>query len=70
MVSLQEIIREPLGLNKLRGMLPRDSKAILYSSLANDKRSRQAIFKGIRSLVVLYETHGKHLGHCITVHTV
>ena len=54
-ISLKEIRREPLGLNKLRAMLPNDSKAVLYSSLAKDKRSRQAIFKGIRSLVVLYE---------------
>ena len=68
-VSLQEIKREPLGLNKLREMLPKDSKAVLYSSLAKDTRSRQAIFKGIRSLVVLYETKidGKRVGHWVVL---
>ena len=68
-VSLQEIIRSPLGLNKLREMLPEDSKAVLYSSLAKDKRSRQAIFKGLRSLVVLYETKidGKLSGHWVVL---
>ena len=68
-VSLQEIQREPLGLNKLRAMLPKDSKAVLYSSLAKVKRSRQAIFKRIRSLVVLYETKidGKRVGHWVVL---
>ena len=68
-ISLKEIRREPLGLNKLRAMLPEDSKAILYSSLAKDKRSRQAIFKGLRSLVVLYETKidGKREGHWVVL---
>ena len=56
MVSLSEIIRSPLGLNKLREMLPSDSKAMLYSELAKDNRPRQAIFKGVKSIVVLYET--------------
>ena len=65
MVGLREIIRKPLGLNKLREMLPSDSKAMLYSELAKDKRSRQAIFKGVRSIVVLYETKidNKTQGH-------
>ena len=70
MVSIREIIREPLGLNRLRGMLPNDSKAVLYSSLAKDKRSRQDIFKCIRSLVVLYETKidGKpNVGHWVVL---
>ena len=69
MISLQKIIQQPLGLNKLRDMLPEDSKALLYSSLAKDKRSRQAIFKGIRSLVVLYETNidNKRQGHWVVL---
>ena len=68
-VSLQEIRRSPLGLNKLREMLPEDSTAVLYSSLAKDTRSRQAIFKGIRSLVVLYETKidGSRVGHWVVL---
>lgn len=69
MVSLLEIIRQPLGLNKLREMLPSTSKAMLYSSLAKDKRSRQAIFKGLRSIVVLYETkiNGSRQGHWVVL---
>lgn len=68
-MSLQEIKRNPLGLNKLRTMLPSDSHAILYSTLAKDNRSRQAIFKGIRSLVVLYETKidGSRVGHWVVL---
>ena len=66
---MQEIRRSPLGLNKLREMLPEDSTAVLYSSLAKDTRSRQAIFKGIRSLVVLYETKidGSRVGHWVVL---
>ena len=69
MVGLREIIRKPLGLNKLREMLPSDSKAMLYSELAKDKRSRQAIFKGVRSIVVLYETKidNKTQGHWVVL---
>ena len=50
-------------------MLPSDSKAMLYSELAKDKRSRQAIFKGVRSIVVLYETKidNKTQGHWVVL---
>lgn len=69
MVSLREIIREPLGLNKLREMLPNNSKAMLYSDLAKNKASRESIFKGLRSIVVLYETKidGKRQGHWVVL---
>ena len=69
MVTLRDIIRKPLGLNKLRSMLPSDSKALLYAELAKDTRPRQAIFKGLRSLVVLYETkiQNKSQGHWVVL---
>jgi len=69
MVGLREIIRKPLGLNKLREMLPSTSKAMLYSSITNDKRSREAIFKGVKSIVVLYETkiNGSRQGHWVVL---
>jgi hypothetical protein len=68
-VSLLDIVREPLGLNKLREMLPSSSKAVLYSTLTKNKRSRQEIFKGILSMVVLYETKidGKRQGHWVVL---
>ena len=50
----REIISKPLGLERLRSLLPEDSKAVLYESLRGKKRSD--VFKNITSLVVLYET--------------
>ena len=60
-----QIISQPLGLQKLRSLLPADSKAVLYNSLRGRKRSE--IFKNLTSLVVLYETkiNNKKQGHWI-----
>jgi len=60
-----DIISKPLGLERLRDLLPDDSKAILYSSLHGKKRA--TLFKDISSLVVLYETKisGKKQGHWV-----
>jgi hypothetical protein len=59
------IISQPLGLEKLRSILPEDSKAVLYESLRGKKRG--TLFKHITSLVVLYETKidGKKQGHWV-----
>ena len=56
---------KPLGLEKLRSLLPDDSKAVLYESLRGKKRAD--VFKNLSSLVVLYETKigGKKQGHYI-----
>ena len=60
-----KIISQPLGLEKLRSLLPEDSKAVLYESLRGKKRSE--VFKNLNSLVVLYETkiNNKKQGHYI-----
>ena len=62
---LKKIISQPLGLEKLRSLLPESSKAVLYESLRHKKRSE--VFKNIDSLVVLYETkiNNKKQGHYI-----
>ena len=64
---LNKIISQPLGLEKLRSLLPESSKAVLYESLRNKKRSE--VFKNIDSLVVLYETkiNNKKQGHYIVL---
>ena len=49
-----KIISQPLGLEKLRTLLPEDSKAVLYETLRGKKRG--ALFKNLSSLCVLYET--------------
>ena len=61
------IISEPLGLEKLRSLLPERSKAVLYTSLRNKKRSD--VFKNLDSLVVLYETKidNKKQGHYVVL---
>ena len=62
---LARIISKPLGLEKLRSLLPDDSKAVLYESLRGKKRS--SVFANLSSLVVLYETKidGKKQGHWV-----
>jgi hypothetical protein len=67
MVNLSEIISQPMTLSRLRELLPKDSKAVLYDTLKNDKRTRKDIFRGINSLVVLYEgkIDGKKQGHYV-----
>ena len=59
------IISKPLGLEKLRSLLPDDSKAVLYESLRGKKRT--TLFKNLTSLIVLYETKidGRKQGHWI-----
>ena len=62
---LQNIISQPLGLEKLKSLLPKGSKAVLYESLRNSKRSD--VFKNLNSMVVLYETKidNKTQGHYV-----
>ena len=64
---LKKIISQPLGLEKLRSLLPSRSKAVLYESLRNSKRSK--VFANLDSLVVLYETKidNKKEGHYIVL---
>lgn len=64
---LKKIIAEPLGLEKLRSLLPKRSKAVLYESLRNKKRAQ--VFNNIDSLVVLYETKidNKKTGHYVVL---
>ena len=61
------IIAQPLGLEKLRSLLPDDSKAVLYESLRGKKRGE--LFKNLTSLVVLYETKidNKKQGHFVVL---
>ena len=61
------IISQPLGLEKLRSILPEDSKAVLYETLRGKKRAD--VFKNLNSLVVLYETKigGKKEGHWVVL---
>lgn len=61
------IISQPLGLEKLRSLLPTDSKAVLYESLRGKKRGE--LFKNLTSLVVLYETKidNKKQGHFVVL---
>ena len=61
------IISQPLGLEKLRSILPEDSKAVLYETLRGKKRAD--VFKNLNSLVVLYETKigGKKQGHWVVL---
>ena len=63
----KEIISQPLGLEKLRSLLPSQSKAVLYESLRN--KTRGTLFKNLDSLVVLYETtvNKKKQGHYIVL---
>ena len=63
----KEIITEPLGLERLRSLLPKRSKAVLYESLRNKKRSE--VFKDLDSLIVLYETtvNKKTEGHFVAL---
>ena len=69
MTSVKRVISEPLELNRLRALLPRESKAVLYKTLRDSKRKRAQIFKGITSLVVLYETtvNKKLQGHYVVL---
>ena len=62
---LQNIISQPLGMEKLRSLLPKQSKVVLYESLRNSQRSE--VFKNLDSLVVLYETkiNNKKQGHYV-----
>ena len=62
---LQNLISQPLGMEKLRSLLPKQSKVVLYESLRNSKRSE--VFKNLDSLVVLYETkiNNKKQGHYV-----
>ena len=64
---IKSIMSEPLGLEKLRSLLPANSKAILYESLRN--KTRGEVFKNIDSLVVLYETKvdGSKQGHFVVL---
>lgn len=64
---LHEIISKPLGLEKLRSLLPKQSKAVLYETLRNQKRSN--VFQNLDSLVVLYETKvdNKKTGHYVVL---
>lgn len=64
---LKKIISQPLGLETLRSLLPKSSKAVLYESLRHQKRSE--VFKNLDSLVVLYETKINHKkqGHYIVL---
>ena len=68
MISLNTIVSEPLGLHKLRSMLPEQSKAMLYNDLRKFA-SRKSLFRNINSLVVLYETtiDGKKQGHFVVL---
>ena len=63
----KQIISEPLGLEKLKRLLPKRSKAVLYESIRNQKRAQ--VFKNIDSLVVLYETKvdNKTQGHYVAL---
>ena len=67
MVNPQEIISGELGIKRLSEMLPHGSKAVLYDTLAKDKRPRQQIFKNLNSLIVLYESNidNKRQGHFV-----
>jgi hypothetical protein len=67
MVQLSDIISKPMSLSRLRELLPAKSKAVLYATLQKDKRNRQDIFRGINSLVVLYEGRidGRKQGHFV-----
>ena len=67
MVRVKDIISKPMTLSRLRELLPNDSKAVLYSSLQKDNRKRQDIFRGIKSLIVLYEgkIDGRKQGHFV-----
>lgn len=64
---LKKIISEPLGLEKLRSLLPKRSKAVLYESIRNTTRAK--VFNNIDSLVVLYETkvNNKTQGHYVVL---
>ena len=64
---LKKILSEPLGLEKLRTLLPKRSKAVLYESLRN--KSRAEIFKNLDSLVVLYEVKiaNRNEGHYVVL---
>ena len=67
MVNTSDIISGELGIKRLSKMLPVGSKAVLYDTLAKDKRSRQQIFKNLNSLIVLYESSidNKRQGHFV-----
>ena len=67
MVRLREIISKPMTITRLRQLIPDDAKAVLYTTLQKDKRKRQDIFRGINTLVVLYEgkIDGKKQGHFV-----
>ena len=69
MVSLRGIISTPMTITRLRALLPKNSKAVLYETLKKDTRKRQAVFQGINSLVVLYEgkINGKKQGHYVVL---
>ena len=61
----KQIISQPLGLEKLKSLLPERSKVMLYESIRNKKRSE--IFKNLDSLVVLYDTkvNNKKIGQYV-----
>jgi hypothetical protein len=67
MLSLKDIMSKPVAIENLRKLLPKNSSAVLYSTLARDNKSRSEIFKNNKTLVVLYEgiIDGKKQGHFI-----
>ena len=67
MVSQREIISKPVAIERLRQLLPSNSKVVLYETLQGDKRSRGEIFKNNQTLAVLYEgiIDGKKQGHFV-----
>ncbi len=69
-ISLQNIVSETLDIERLREMLPKRSKAILYNSLTKLLPIRRKdLFKQLDSLIVLYEgvIDKKKQGHYVVL---
>ena len=67
MVTLRNILSQPMGIHALRAKVPDYCKVVLYSSLLNDNRHRGSIFGTKKCLIVLYEgkIDGKMQGHYV-----
>lgn len=67
MVTLRNILSQPMGIHALRAKVPDYCKVVLYSSLLNDNRHRGSIFGTKKCLIVLYEgkIDGKTQGHYV-----
>ena len=66
-VSLRNILSQPMGIHALRAKVPDYCRVVLYSSLLNDSRHRGVIFGDKKCLIVLYEgkIDGKIQGHYV-----